>query len=91
MPSHSVAMTYGELRKQLADCGADWQPDPSISDDEPVPAFPTGGDLQGDVPGTLLPEGGVIAFLRDTPPSNPHLREVWRRAGLLGKNPPRRG
>jgi hypothetical protein len=82
-------LTYGELRKQLAECDAKWMPDPSIADEQLVPEHVTGGQ-EGDPPGEVIPPGGVLEVLRDSPPSNPELREVWRREGLLGKQPPRR-
>ena len=56
--------TFGELRKQLAEMGDPWEPDPSRVDDEPIPEYPTGGELGGETPGNLVPEGGVDGFLR---------------------------
>jgi hypothetical protein len=78
--------TIGELRKLLAELGNPWQPDPRLSDEEMIPVFPTGGDGAKKPPGRMLPEGGVIEFLKKTPPSNPFLREVWKERGLLDES-----
>jgi len=42
--SKRTAKTYGDLRKLLAEMGDPWHPDPTKSDDEPLPEVPTGGD-----------------------------------------------
>lgn len=75
--------TIGDLRKLLADLGDPWHPDPRLSDEEMIPVFPTGGDGIEEPPGRMLPKGGIIDFLKKTPPSNPFLREVWKERGLL--------
>ena len=45
--SKRTAKTYGDLRKFLAEVGDPWHPDPTKSDDEPLPEVPTGGDGDG--------------------------------------------
>jgi hypothetical protein len=75
--------TIGELRRLLAEMGDPWQPDPSLSDEEPIPQFATGGDETEEPAGEVLGPDELIDFLRREPPSNPFLREVWRREGLL--------
>lgn len=78
--------TFGELRKLLAELGNPWSPDPARSDDEPIPAYTTGGDGTREPVGELLPIRGVFAFLKRFPPSNTLLREVWRERGLLDES-----
>lgn len=83
--SERAPETYGELRKLLAELGNPWQPDTSISDDERLPEYPTGGDGIEEPAERLLPEGGVVDVLKSHPPTNPDLRAVWRAEGLLDK------
>jgi hypothetical protein len=86
MPSGSkgTPKTYGELRRLLAEAGDPWQPDPTKSDEEPLPEFPTGGDGVYEPDSRTIGEGGVDDLLKGaTPPSNPDLRAAWREAGLL--------
>ena len=66
-----------------------WQPDPSRADDDPIPEYPTGGELGGEPPGKLLPDGGVDELLKDTPPSNPDVRKIWREEGPSTAGRPR--
>ncbi len=76
--------TYGELRKLLADAGTPWQPDPTKSDEEPLPVFPTGGDGVYEPHSRTIGTGGVDDLLKSaTSPSNPDLRAEWREEGLL--------
>jgi hypothetical protein len=76
--------TYGELRKLLAEAGDPWQPDPTRSDDEPLPEYLTGGDGNFEPEDRVLGEGGVDEVLKKGgPPSNPDLRAAWREEGLL--------
>jgi hypothetical protein len=76
--------TFGELRRQLHKMGDPWQVDPARADEEPLPEYPTGGQLDGDPPGALLAEGALDEHLkRGVPPANPQLRDVWREQGLL--------
>lgn len=81
--SEDAPKTIGDLRKLLADMGNPWQPDPSLSDEEPIPQFATGGDGTEEPPGEVLSPDELIDFLKREPPSNPFLREVWRKEGLL--------
>jgi hypothetical protein len=75
--------TVGELRKLLARLGTPWEPDPRLSDDEPIPRFPMGGDASVSPVGRPLPQGKAIDAIRRDPPLNPHLREIWLAQGLL--------
>jgi hypothetical protein len=86
--------TYGELRKALAAAGDPWQPDPTKSDDEALPVYPTGGDGVYEPANRTLGEGGVERLLaKGTLPSNPDIVAEWREEGLLppdeGKAGPR--
>jgi len=83
---HDPPKTIGDLRHLLSQLGDPWRPDPRLSDDEPIPEFPTGGDGTKEPPGKLLPKRGVIDFLKKDLPSNPFLREVWKERGILGKS-----
>jgi hypothetical protein len=67
----------------LAERGSPWQPDPSISDHERLPVYPTGGDGVQEPVERLLPDGGVDDVLKGHPPTNPDLRAVWHAEGLL--------
>jgi hypothetical protein len=83
--------TIGELRKMLAKLGDPWRPDPTLSDGEPIPKFPTGGDNIKEAAGKIVPEGRLIEVLKKNPPSNPFLRDTWKKHGLLEEpaQPPR--
>ena len=82
--SKRAPRTYGELRKLLAAASDPWQPDPTKSDDEQLPVYPTGGDGNYEPASRTLGKGGVDELLkRATPPSNPDLRAEWREVGLL--------
>jgi hypothetical protein len=78
--------TIGDLRKLLARLGNPWQPDPRLSDAEPIPQFPTGGDGTMDPVGQVLPKGGALDAIRKDPPSNPHLRDLWIERGLIRRS-----
>jgi hypothetical protein len=82
--------TIGDLRKLLSQLGNPWQPDPRLSDAEPIPQFPTGGDGTMEPVGQVLPKGRAINSIRKDPPLNPHLREVWIERGLLPRSDKRR-
>ena len=62
----------------------------TLSDDEPIPRYPTGGDGTVGGPGQLGAGENLTEFLRKqgSPPSNIELRKVWRKAGLLDKTRP---
>jgi hypothetical protein len=79
-----TAKTYGDLRKLLAEMGDPWHPDPTKSDDEPLPEFPTGGDGVFEPDSRTMGKGGVDELLKDAPPpANPDVQAEWREAGLL--------
>lgn len=82
--SRRAPKTYGELRKMLAELGDPWSPDPTVSDDELLPEFPTGGDGEEPSDKTVAGEA-LIALLKGRPPSNPELHAVWRDEGLLAE------
>jgi hypothetical protein len=81
--SKRAPKTFGELRKMLAALGDPWQPDPSRSDDEPLPDYPTGGDGAMEPDERLLGKGGVPDVLKGSPPTNLDLRAEWAEEGLL--------
>jgi hypothetical protein len=83
--SRRAPKTYGELRKMLAELGDPWSPDPTVSDDEPLPEFPTGGDGEYEPSDRTVAGDALIALLKAQPPSNPELRAVWRDEGLLAE------
>ena len=67
----------------LAELGDPWRPDPTVSDDEPLPEYPTGGDGKYEPADRELNEDGVMAVLKGRPPTNVDLLAVWREEGLL--------
>jgi hypothetical protein len=81
-------VTIGDLRKRLRARGTPWEPDPTLSDDEPIPQYPTGGDGTAGAPGELAADDNLDELLRKqgAPPANVELRKVWREAGLLDKD-----
>src|SRR4249920_3994989 len=82
--SKRPVMTYGALRKRLAKIGDPWRPDPTKSDDEPLPDFPTGGDGHYEPADREIGKGGVNKLLRNAiPPSNPDLRAEWQEQGIV--------
>jgi hypothetical protein len=82
--SKRPVMTYGALRKRLAKIGDPWRPDPTKSDDEPLPEFPTGGDGHYEPAEREIGKGGVNKLLRSAiPPSNPDLRAEWQEQGIV--------
>ncbi len=77
-------VTIGDLRKRLSALGNPWEPDPTLSDDEPMPQYPTGGDGTMDAPGLLADDLDEL-LKKGAPPANAELQKLWRKAGLLGK------
>ncbi|MHA7291321.1 hypothetical protein ACX80V_16990 [Arthrobacter sp. MDT3-24] len=81
------ALTYGELRRRLEQMGNPWTVDPLISDDEPVPQFPMGGE-QADSEDILRlatridPQADIRELIAMLPPNDPGLRELWNETGL---------
>jgi hypothetical protein len=75
--------TVGDLRGLLSARGNPWQPDPRLSDEEPLPVFPTGGDTSTDPVGVMLPKGRAIDAIKKDLPSNPHLRDLWMERGIV--------
>jgi len=82
-------VTIGDLRRRLRSLGNPWEPDPTLSDDQPIPRYPTGGDGTKRGPGELAPDENLDEVLKrqGAPQSNEELREVWREKGLLEKEP----
>ena len=73
----SPAQALGEDRRS-------WRPDPTKSDDEPLPEFPTGGDGHYEPAEREIGKGGVNKLLRSAvPPSNPDLRAEWQEQGIV--------
>lgn len=79
--------TIGDLRRLLAKLDYPWRPDTRLSDDEPIPEYPTGGDGSKKPPGVLLREGELMKLLKSDQPANPFLRAVWKERGLVGRPP----
>lgn len=85
-----VPKTVGELRQRLAKQGNPWEVDPQLSDDEPLPDRPRGGQAGEEI----LPEHRLTplepsATLRDLiatePPTNLFLRARWAEVGMLAQ------
>lgn len=81
--SEEAPRTFGELRRLLDGLGNPWRPDPSRSDDEQLPAYPTGGDGTYDSLGLVRSEAEVLDLLRSRPSRHPDLRDDWVEHGLL--------
>lgn len=80
-------LTYGQLRRRLEEMGNPWSVDPTISDDELVPQYPTGGQPPEEddfdaVVRTVGPDTDIRDLIAELPPSNPHLREEWEKLGV---------
>jgi hypothetical protein len=78
-------VTVGDLRKRLRALGNPWEPDPTLSDEAPLPVYPAGGDATTGGPGELAAGEKLedVLMRLGAPPSNADLRNVWREAGLL--------
>jgi len=78
--------TAGEIRKALDEMGNPWTVDPDISDDEPLPDFPRGGEMPDELPiarsAFVSEEADLTDILRQHPPTNPFLRARWEELGL---------
>jgi hypothetical protein len=77
--------TVGELRRRLAEMGHPWEVQSRLSDDDPLPSPPRGGDASAPA----APEKfASVDDLKDAlragpPPTNPFLQQEWARAGLM--------
>ena len=83
--------TIGELRRRLAELGNPWEVDPQLSDDDPLPDPPRGGQSEEEIPeeDRLVPlESGtdLQGLIAAQPPANPFLRLRWAEAGLLSQD-----
>ena len=86
-----IPKTIGELRRRLAALGNPWEVDPQLSDDEPLPDPPRGGQSDEEIPEEarlvpLDPSADVRARIADQPPTNPFLRALWVEEGLLNQD-----
>lgn len=86
-----VPKTIGELRKCLAELGNPWTVDPRLSDDDPLPDYPRGGQREEEIPEEyrLAPlESGadLQSLIAAQPPANPFLRLRWAEAGMLSQD-----
>ena len=70
--------TAGELREILRNANAGWSVDARLSDGDPIPNHPTGGDLSQAEKVDSLPRADISALLA-APTSNPYL--LGRRVG----------
>jgi len=80
--------TIGELRRRLAEMGDPWTVDLQLSDDDPLPNPPRGGQRDEDIPAEhrlvpLDPGADLRALIASQPPANPFLRALWVEEGLL--------
>jgi len=85
-----MAETVGELRKRLSEQGEPWHVDPRLSDAEPLPNPPRGGQLGDEIPAehrlvAMEPTVSVADLIGKTPPSNPFLLLAWVEAGILDR------
>jgi hypothetical protein len=83
-------LTVGEVRQALGKMGRPWQVDPRLSDDEPIPDPPRGGQADADIPvhqrfTPLDVSTDLSSILAVRIPTNPFLRARWIEAGLCGK------
>jgi hypothetical protein len=86
-----MAKTIGELKKVLAEQGDPWTVDPRLSDDEPLPDLPRGGQAEEDIPRAdrIKPIGrdvDIREVIGKDPPSNPWLVLRWIEAELLDRS-----
>jgi hypothetical protein len=80
--------TVGELRRRLAELGNPWTVDPELTDEDPLPEYPRGGQEDADVPpefrtAATEPTADLRDLLSQEPPANPFLRARWAEEGLL--------
>ncbi len=80
--------TIGELRRRLARLGNPWSVDPQLSDDDPLPDPPRGGQREEEIPeehrlAPLEPGTDLRGLIAAQPPANPFLRALWVEEGLL--------
>jgi hypothetical protein len=83
--------TVGELRQRLTQLGNPWTVDPRLSDDEPLPDPPRGGQREEEIPAEhrfvpIEPAADIGRLIAAQPPANPFLRERWVEVGLLDKD-----
>jgi hypothetical protein len=86
-----VPKTIGELRRRLAKLGNPWEVDPQLSDDDPLPDRPRGGQREEEIPEEhrlVPPEPGadLRGLLAAEPPANPFLRARWVELGMLNQD-----
>jgi hypothetical protein len=80
--SERERLTAGELRRRLAEIGNPWVVDPRLQDNEAIPDYPTGGQLE-EHPPPPSNEADVRQRLRGHVPTNPLMRAHWREVSLL--------
>jgi hypothetical protein len=83
--------TIGELRRRLAQLGNPWDIDPRLSDDDPLPDPPRGGQSEEQVPEeyrlvALEPSADLHGQIAAQPPANPFLRLRWAEVGILNQD-----
>jgi len=86
-----VPKTIGELRRRLAELGHPWEVDPQLSDDDPLPDPPRGGQPEEEIPeehriAPLEPEADLRSLIAQQAPANPFLRRRWAEVGLLSQD-----
>jgi hypothetical protein len=78
--------TVGELRKRLADLGWPWRPHLGLTDNDPLPTHPRGGEYPEELKGAEVIEGKLDETLQQASPTNPYLQERWEETGLLRRS-----
>lgn len=86
-----MAVTIGELKKHIIEQGGAWEVDPRLSDDDPLPELPLGGQSEEEIPDhdRLKPAGrrfDVEEMVRKDPPDNPWLLAHLVESGVLDRS-----
>lgn len=77
--------TVRELRARLEALGNPWEVHSALSDDDPLPQ-PSRGGMEEEKPSdTFGSTDEMRAALKESPPTNPFLQQVWIDAGWMSK------
>ena len=88
--TQDVPKTIGELRRRLAELGNPWAVNPQLSDDDPLPDPPRGGQREEEIPEEDRPmplevDTDLEGLIAEQPPANPFLRLRWAEVGMLSQ------
>ncbi len=77
--------TVGQLKTIIKEKKLGWNVDDSLSDADPLPAYPVGKTKGAD---PILNRAPSLEFqeILDAPPTNSFLLDRWRKLGLLKKD-----